>query len=349
MPRLNTVLFDFSCTFAQIQDDLDTQINNNLDASPFLELKDFINEIFCQTHFKTQTSGSTGLPKEIKLSIHNALVSATISNAFFQVKSEDTLLAVLPFRSISTKMTLIRAYQAKAKFLFAPTDLQGHSLLSLPINKYAYVSLTPLQVSRLLQIKFDFSIFRAVLIGGSAISPELRIEINKISSHTKFYETYGMTETYSHIALNEIAHHTQGFRLLDAYQIQTYETYSEIYHPQIFPNGLRVNDILRKIDESHFEYIGRADLVVNSDGIKLHPERLEEEFKLFFDFPIRLGKSSDADFGEILVLFVPQDALENEEIYNILRAKVKNTIQIPKKIYRLSLEEFENPKFRRIL
>ena len=78
-------------------------------------------------------------------------------------------------------------------------DLKFFPISSEPIKKissvYDFVALTPMQLEKSLdEIKY----VKTVIVGGSPVSYALREKILKLES--KVYETYGMTETITHIA-----------------------------------------------------------------------------------------------------------------------------------------------------
>ena len=72
---------------------------------------------------------------------------------------------------------------------------------------------------------------------------------------------------------------------------------------------LITNDMVRQISSNKFEWLGRADYVINSGGVKIHPERLEPIVddilaKLGYDCNSFLSGKPEDEFGEILVLMI---------------------------------------------
>ena len=171
-------------------------------------------------------------------------------------------------------------------------------------------SFTPTQLSQVL-ISDDalLSAQTAILIGGSALSPALEAEIITFSDETitPFWETYGMTETASHIALKRIGTDSY-FKPQPGVEVSTNE-HSQlcIAIPELNFNII-TNDIAR-LHSDGFEIIGRADDVINSGGIKIHPAIIEPKIKkILKDSGIErlfyITKKEDAKLGEKAVLVI---------------------------------------------
>ena len=110
------------------------------------------------------------------------------------------------------------------------------------------------------------------------------------------------------------------------------------------------NDIVEMIDAKSFRYLGRKDFIVNSAGIKIHPELLEASLQDSFSFPFYFSKENDDVFGEILVLnILKENELSDIEILELYKLQIKNKFFLPKKINRLQAFEYtQNGKIRKI-
>lgn len=148
------------------------------------------------------TSGSTGLPKVVRLS-RNALLNAVRAHAErTPFKLDDRWLLSLPFAHVGGLSILLRCLASRscvvvssvqpgdAKFI-EEMDQLGVTLLSL----------VPTQVKRLLDAKSELKSLRLVLVGGAACDPSLRRRIAEVELPVRF--TYGMTEAASQIATQE--------------------------------------------------------------------------------------------------------------------------------------------------
>jgi O-succinylbenzoic acid--CoA ligase len=73
--------------------------------------------------------------------------------------------------------------------------------------------------------------------------------------------------------------------------------------PKISHEQIVTNDLVELINDHQFILLGRIDNVVNSGGIKLIPEQIEEKLShgIHPDF---VGGIADAVFGEKLVLVI---------------------------------------------
>ena len=141
------------------------------------------------------TSGSTGKPKQIrlqkKLMINSALATAT----FFNLKEGNTALHCLPTDFIAGKMMLVRAMVIGLElYCVSP------SCLSLENStKYDFAAMVPLQLEASL---VNINYIKKLLIGGATMPKGLKEKVQ--NKTTAIFETYGMTETITHIAVKPI-------------------------------------------------------------------------------------------------------------------------------------------------
>src|SRR5690606_21616234 len=142
------------------------------------------------------TSGSTVIPKIILLQKDHMINSALATGAFFKMGAGTKALHCLPSNFIAGKMMLVRA-------MFLGWDLHCSQPASTPMipagNYYDFCAMVPLQVQNSLPALNQIG---TLIVGGAPLSPELRSRVGGLK--TKIYETYGMTETVSHIAVKEL-------------------------------------------------------------------------------------------------------------------------------------------------
>ncbi|HXA01338.1 MAG TPA: hypothetical protein VNW99_05075, partial [Cytophagaceae bacterium] len=98
-----------------------------------------------------------------------------------------------------------------------------------------------------------------------------------------------------------------------------------------------------------FRWLGRIDNVINSGGIKIHADYLEEKIdRILHETGIgnRLFITSitDAEFGEIAVLII-EGSIDQDTIHQTLREKLKK-FEVPKKI--LVVEKFTETATQKI-
>ncbi len=117
---------------------------------------------------------------------------------------------------------------------------------------------------------------RTLLIGGAPISNSLRMALSECGSSV--FETYGMTETLTHIAVSKVTLPQNPFEVLPEVSIDADEEGCLIISaPHLSEESIHTQDIVQILDSSHFTLIGRVNNVVNSGGKKLFPEQLEKE------------------------------------------------------------------------
>lgn len=130
------------------------------------------------------TSGTTGTPKGVLHSHAGLAAGAKTSNAALLTSSSDTWLACLPHAHIGGFTVLTRAWEAECELeihdRFEPeaVDASGASMISL----------VPTMLNRI-----EPSNFRTILLGGSAVPPDLP---------SNCVTTYGLTESGAGVVYN---------------------------------------------------------------------------------------------------------------------------------------------------
>ncbi|MDE6511076.1 MAG: AMP-binding protein, partial [Muribaculaceae bacterium] len=227
-----------------------------------------------------RTSGSTGKPKEIRLSKDFMRASARRTNEFFCIDGKSRLHTCLDFKYIASMMMTVRAEEAACL-------LTSETPSSRPLGevgtdeKIDLLSMVPAQMEWLLDSKTVWSGIRNILLGGSAIPSLMRRRI-AMSPYT-VWESYGMTETASHIAIRKVEGVEQPFKTLDGISVGVTD---EGCLTVVMPNGekLLTTDIAELTGDNEFRILGRADHAVISGGVKLHPEELERRLGPFIAY-----------------------------------------------------------------
>jgi O-succinylbenzoic acid--CoA ligase len=67
---------------------------------------------------------------------------------------------------------------------------------------------------------------------------------------------------------------------------------------------IHTNDIVELVSENQFVFLGRFDNIINSGGIKLIPEQIEEKLMPFIDSRFFVFGKEDTALGEQLVLVI---------------------------------------------
>lgn len=241
------------------------------------------------------TSGSTGKPQPIHHSTSYMRASAISTLQFLGLQPGATCLLCLSPEYIAGMMMLVRWIEGDLDLYYTEPDNQP--LLYFD-RDFDLVAMVPYQVFH----SYDhLHKVNNLLVGGGVISLSLESRLRGVKGHV--YQSYGMTETITHIALRQInPHFQQVYQALPGVTLAADERSCLVINaPAIGVNELLTNDVVDLINEREFRWLGRYDNVVNSGGIKLYPEELERElgdFGLAYIF----GSIPDAALGEKLVM-----------------------------------------------
>lgn len=291
-----------------------------------------------------QTSGSTGIPKVFEIEKKRMLQSAKMTCDFLGLKQGDSALLCLPVQYISGKMMLVRAIERKLKIIIS--ELSSAPEISENVE---FCAMTPQQVQNSLD---KIHHIKNLIIGGAAVSENLKKEISTTlqfsDSTTRIFETYGMSETLSHIALKQISPiQEEFFTVLNDVEISVDERNClKVFAPKLNPEILQTNDIVELLNEKQFKFLGRFDNVINSGGVKIFAEELENLVKKYIDRDLVFLGKPDEILGEKLVLVIEGKKDENlkSQVSNL---KFENRFHIPKEI--LFLEKFPRAENGKVL
>ncbi len=289
------------------------------------EIHLFITEWFSpETTLTVQTSGSTGKPKRIQIEKQFMINSALATGDFFNLPSKTKALLCLSTKYIAGKMMLIRA-------MVLGWELDVTEVTSLPLRKgkkYDFVAMVPLQVQKSIA---DLHKAKITLVGGGAVSKNLLDKFKGIPS--KIYQSYGMTETITHIAVRELHPDFSDFyTTLPNVKIKTDKRNClVVYAPKVASETVITNDLVKIKDANRFMWLGRADNIINSGGIKLIPEQIEKKLQSVITKPFFITKTKDELLGEKVMLLIEGKTDENL-IQNIKEAKILQPYEKPKEI-----------------
>ena len=289
------------------------------------QLAKFILEWFDDKNYvELTTSGTTGTPKTIRLQ-KNAMVNSALATAeFFNVKANCKALHCLPTQYIAGKMMLVRAM-----VLGWDLDLvkPNNHPLDGTTKTYDFAAMVPLQVEKSLTELYRV---QKVIIGGAKLNSVLADTLKTLS--TEVFETYGMTETITHIAAKKVQ--DNAFSVLPGIHISTDQRNCLVIDaPRLSDEKIITNDVVELLEGNRFIWLGRFDNVINSGGVKLFPEKIEEKLsgKIAHRFFV-IGKA-DATLGEKLVLVIESEPYEIEKsVFDTLDKyeKPKEVLFVPK-------------------
>ncbi|MCA6073305.1 AMP-binding protein [Fulvivirga sedimenti] len=305
------------------------------------------------SEFELKTSGSTGTPGTIIVSREQMELSALRTLDHFGLGPDDHALVAMNTKFIAGKMMLLRALLGEMHV----TVQEPSRLPNLEHSAFTFLAITPLQLQEILD-KMNWRLltsYKCILVGGAPVSAFLRKELSKLPLN--IFETYGMTETVSHIAVRRLGGPSAEtlFTCIHDLELKT-DTLDRLQIKGAITSHqwLQTNDRVLLHGKLQFEWLGRSDWVINSGGIKIQPEKLEEILEGIFSeqgwknsFYIH-GWPHHA-YGEVAILIIegnlPAPEIEIKEI--LLR--VIDRYEIPKKIVSLpSFIRTETGKIQRI-
>ncbi|MFI2742343.1 AMP-binding protein [Zhouia sp. PK063] len=305
---------------------------------------DFIQEWLDEKdHVFVQTSGSTGTPKQIKIYKQQMVNSAVASGEFFGLVAGQKALLCLPVNYIAGKLMLVRAM-----VLGLDIDLVAPSSKPLQNNNtyYHFVAMIPLQVQNSLS---ELVNVRKLIVGGASMNTTLKAKVQHLK--TQIFETYGMTETVTHIAAKRINGTKEfAFTTLPNVSISIDErSCLKIEAPKVSSEIIQTNDIVELVSNHQFIWKGRFDNVINSGGVKLFPEQIEAKLSEIITENFFVTGMPDAILGEKLVLIIQIDHRQKAIITKRIQdLSLLDKFEIPKEI--ICVEAFqhtENGKINR--
>jgi o-succinylbenzoate---CoA ligase len=236
-----------------------------------------------KTSFEIQTSGSTGKPKIITLERSSMIASAMATAEALQLKKGQTSLVCLDASYIAGMMMLVRSMEVGMNIIAVePCANPFEKLEKETIIHFA--ALVPYQVKAILDSpqKELFNRIEKIIIGGAPLDEPTKLKLQDFSC--QFYETYGMTETISHIALKKINKKNKSdyFEILPEVTIRQDERACLCIKTSYLKEEVITNDVVEMASLNRFIWLGRYDNVINSGGVKIFPESTEKKIEIIF-------------------------------------------------------------------
>jgi O-succinylbenzoic acid--CoA ligase len=261
----------------------------------------FIYDWFDNNSFlEIKTSGSTGAPKVIKIEKQAMVNSALATGDFFNLHAGNKALLCLPMDYIAGKMMFVRA-------LILGLDLDFIAPTSNPLKnnttQYDFVAMVPMKVENSLK---ELVQVKKLIVGGVAMNFQLQQKLMELP--TQIFETYGMTETSTHIAVKKLG--SEVFNTLPNVEIGVDERNClTISAHKISAEKIVTNDIVELISSDQFIFKGRIDNVINSGGVKLFPEQIEAKLNPFISNRFYISSISDDTLGQKAVLVIESEPI----------------------------------------
>lgn len=295
----------------------------------------FINEWLNDAAFVTvSTSGSTGKPKVLKVTKQHMINSAQATGAFFDVNEGAKALLCLSANYIAGKMMLVRAMTLGWNL---DTVTPSNTPLEGSEKKYDFCAMVPTQLSNSLP---NIDSISKLIVGGAPISQCLsnRIQTKKV----QVYETYGMTETVSHIAvkqLNVVSADKQNtyFKTMPKVEVSVDQRSCLVINaPLVATETIVTNDMVTLIDSTTFLWKGRFDNVINSGGIKIFPEEIERKVQRLIKQRFFISWMPNATLGQQVILIIENPETTKSVLETAIThdfSSVLTKYEIPKRVF----------------
>jgi len=245
-----------------------------------------------------ETSGSTGVPRAAMLTQHNLLAAAALSNGHLGLGAGDCWLCCLALRHIGGLAIGYRCALAGAAVLLHAGFDAGRVAADLARHAVTHLSLVPPMLARLLALGCPPPpSLRVLLVGGQALGT--RLAAQALAAGWPLHVTYGMTETASQVATSGRLHAPPaagrvapplaglavdcpaGASVPAPLRIRGPVVMAGYANPGRRPGqGLRdgwftTSDLARRSDDGVLCILGRADEVLVTGGVKVHPAVVE--------------------------------------------------------------------------
>jgi o-succinylbenzoate---CoA ligase len=281
-------------------------------------------------HFSS--SGSTGKPKTFFFNSQQIIRSCERTAKFFKLQNKAKVFSALPLQFVGGKMMVLRAH-----LLDWELDLQQPSATPQINSEYEFAVFTPHQFIRIYQQNASsLNRIKKILLGGSALPsnrfPEL---LNNVSSDV--YLGYGMTETLTHIAISNLKMNLNEYSPLPGVEVAIDENSRILVQDHELKLPLYLTDDLGEHVGTRFKVLGRVGNVINSGGLKLIPEQIEQKIASILEIEFYITSKPNEELGEIVVL-VAKEEISSEQRVQI--EKVLHKYEFPKEYLRVDHFEY---------
>ncbi|MDE6642792.1 MAG: AMP-binding protein [Muribaculaceae bacterium] len=293
-------------------------------------------------HIIAHTSGSTGKPKEIKLLKSDMIESARATCRFFNIDKNSVLVSPLSADYIAGKMMIIRSIVSDATL--AMTEPSNHPDLKR-FDKIDLLPVVPSQVDAILADPLNVNRINHLLVGGGKTDESLEKRIAQ--SGIDAWASYGMTETCSHVAVRRLGDPDSCYHALPGITFSIDSDSCLAIHSDNFSwKSLQTNDIVELVDNQSFRWLGRRDNVINSGGIKIIPEVVEQKISHIIDVPFYIVGRPDPKWSEAVILYLESEQTLDTKILADEISKTLSPYERPKEI--VVVRQFERTSSNKI-
>lgn len=293
------------------------------------EILAFLKSYSCDNTFDCFTSGTTGTPKKYSLTKGQLQYSAKATLRFFNLQEGDSVLLSLSVHFIAGKMMLVRAIEGKLKLTVVAPCSNPFKYLKKD-DKFVFTPLVPLQLHEIFESSAEIHQLGKLLIGGGSVHENLikKLQQNKINA----WSSFGMTETITHFALQKLSPTGDDFyECLPDFSVNTNEERCLlISNSVLFEKPIETKDIVQLSSPTKFRWLGRLDNMINSGGIKISPEIIEQKLKELIPVDFIISSLFDEKLGQKLVLIYKRHSFEfNVEVQTKIKSQL-TAFEFPK-------------------
>ena len=262
------------------------------------------------------TSGTGGVPKLVEFDRHAVDAAVAASALALGATPHDRWLCCLPLAHVGGLLVLLRGV-----LLGAPVTVHARFDVGAfdAVRDAAMTSLVPTMLVRLLDAEVDLSRYRAILVGGAYLPPEIRRRAEDAGA--RVIETYGLTESCGGVVYDgrplpgiEIridddgGIDLRGPTLMLGYRFDPEGTRSAFTED----GWLRPGDAGEVDADGRLHVIGRVDDLINSGGEKVWPDEVERSLRSHEKVAeVGVGSRPDREWGQRVVAWVvPRDAAD---------------------------------------
>jgi O-succinylbenzoic acid--CoA ligase len=275
------------------------------------------------------------------------IASATKTMAALGLREGMTSLVCLDVNFIAGRMMIVRSLIAGMKMIIVePT---ANPLEKIEPTHIDFAALVPYQLDAMLASsqRSQLNDIDKIILGGAAINYELQQKIQSLKAEC--YATFGMTETLSHIALQKLNgnHRQDFFEVLDGVKVSVDSRQCLVIDADYLDETVVTNDVVELIDARKFRWLGRFDNVINSGGVKIMPEKVENEIAKYLSSRFFVTSMPHELLGQQVVLVIEGSLGEIDETKLSMTLRgILNRFELPRQI--LYIDKFIETKTQKI-
>jgi o-succinylbenzoate---CoA ligase len=213
------------------------------------------------------TSGTTGEPKPVGLSLENIRANAVGSALALGLDLDERWLCPLPLTHVGGLMVLLRSLYYGTTAILGPVDL---------IEDVTLVSLVPTQLARALDAGLERpQRLRCALLGGAALDPALARRA--AAAGVPVAQTYGLTEACSQVTVSAPGEPETAGWPLPGVRVELAEDGEILVSgPTVAGGGtLRTGDLGRFDERGRLTVVGRKSDLIVTGGENVAPAEVE--------------------------------------------------------------------------